>query len=401
MDFDNYDRDSTEAIFANVDYSKYASEPEDLEIIPVKNTTAFEQITVESLLRIWKMIFRIYSMTKNEEKLESSQILNYVKSELKYSKSWNFLGLEKKIFSCYQRLKGFIMHINANDLDEERKNTMKQYVVRAIAIVFKYPGKVQESWSNRIKKLLRSVIHSCDDKVTPRISKGRTLVLDESPTLIDIDALIAQLHGNSPTLVKERRVSRDTMNFSMQSLLKQVTDKPVVSDINKSLLNSIYKDSPQFKYFSSGTPTNASYLDSIQLAHKRPSILLENISSLDRLNSGHWEENIIERKQTRNRTGFEKRPISRNFRSKTKDLNGKNSIEEIPEKNDFEKSEQSENSGDSENPDAVEVLEEEDIISNELQELIGLNHIDEDFEVSLKLHKKNPVAASVFGRKGK
>ena len=175
-----------------------------------------------------------------------------------------------------------------NDKEEERKNIIKQYIVRAIAIVFKYPGKIQDHWSGRMKKLLRIVIHACDEKIIPnRISKGKSLAFDESPIQVDIDSLISQLNGNKSPV--ERKFSRERLNLSISSLVKQVSnDKEFMpSENNKSLLNSIYKDSKQYRYFSSLTPTSSSYLDSVQIANKRDSVLLENISSLDRLISGH------------------------------------------------------------------------------------------------------------------
>ena len=139
-----------------------------------------------------------------------------------------------------------------------------------------------------MKKLLRIVIHACDEKIIPnRISKGKSLAFDESPIQVDIDSLISQLNGNKSPV--ERKFSRERLNLSISSLVKQVSnDKEFMpSENNKSLLNSIYKDSKQYRYFSSLTPTSSSYLDSVQIANKRDSVLLENISSLDRLISGH------------------------------------------------------------------------------------------------------------------
>ena len=410
MDSDDYDKETTDIVFSHVDYSKFKYEPEDFVKIQVKNTSPIEQITVEALIRIWKMIFKSYAMAKSNELLEPENIMNYIKSELNFSKSyWSGPNLDKRIFKCYQRLKNFINHINANEIDNERKNTIRQYIVRVIAIIFKYPGKAQDASSNRIKKLLRSVIHSCDDKInTGRMSKGRSVVFDESPTAVDIDALISQLHGSNLPSAKERKFSRDKLNFSIQTLLKEVSvDKttPSKADNSKSLISSIYKDSPQYRYFASSTPTSSSYLDTIQIANKKNSILLENISSLERLKSGQWEETAAERKNIRNRTNIDKRVhANRTFRSKTKEFNLSGVISEESESERKESDQENdEGNGDSGNvssvPELSEKDEEEDIISNQLQELIVINDTEKEQSMGIKFVKKSYQKKTVLGRK--
>ena len=400
MDFDSYDKETTDLALSAINFSKYVDRINDLSNISVKNSSSLEQIAAESILRIWKTIFRIYATVKNDQALQPENIINYIKSELTYSKAcWGIPGFEKRIFMNYRRLKNFIMHIQLNDNDEERKNIIKQYIIRIIAIIFKYPGKTQDSWSNRMKKLLRIVIHSCDDKiVTARISKGKSMNLDESPMQVDIDSLISQLNNNKTST--ERRFSREKLNFSIQALLKQVgTDKTVTnSELSKSLINSIYKDSTQYRYFSSIAPASPSYLDSIQIANKRSSILLENITSLDKLKSGHYEETGIERKSSRNRTGIEKRKINKAFRSKTKEFNPKDPISEEPENTKQENSEE-------EVSEEITVVSfeneepEDDIISNELQELVILNDIEKESQSNLVFKKQNNRTSNIFGRK--
>ena len=92
------------------------------------------------------MIFKTYSNVKNDDKLESENILNYVRSELGYAKAcWSLPLLEKRIYMNYKRLKNFVIHIHLNDSEQERKNIIKQYITRVIAIIFKYPAKNPES----------------------------------------------------------------------------------------------------------------------------------------------------------------------------------------------------------------------------------------------------------------
>ena len=85
MDCDAYDKETVDVALNSIKFEKYLEKIEDSTVISVKNGSALEQITAESIVRIWKTIFRIYALVKNDETLQSLNILNYIKSELRYS----------------------------------------------------------------------------------------------------------------------------------------------------------------------------------------------------------------------------------------------------------------------------------------------------------------------------
>lgn len=402
MDYEIYDKETVDSPFGAIKFSKFSSTFDDKIDLYIKNTSALEQISVESLLRIWKMIFRVYSVVKNDENLQSENILDYIRSEINYANLvWSYTNLEKRIFMCFRRLRNFILHINVYDIAEDRKNMLKQYVIRVIAIIFKYPTKItnQEAWSNRLKKLLRAVIHACDDKaITARISKGRSLIIDDSPN-VDIDTLISQLPSSSSQ--QARRMSREKLSLTVQSLVKDTrSDKSIIkTGSNKSILNSIYKDSQQYRYIVSNTPTSPTYLDTVQISHAKKVTIVESLNDSERGKSGNWEENSIERKNTRNRTGMDKRSkITRNTRAYTKDYPGKESISEEPEEKKQESNEESEESDEASREESDQGDFEEDIISAQLQNLVNLNDIESDTENNVNFAKKKQNVGKVFGR---
>ena len=71
MDFDSYDKETTDLALSAINFSKYVDRINDLSNISVKNSSSLEQIAAESILRIWKTIFRIYATVKNDQALKN------------------------------------------------------------------------------------------------------------------------------------------------------------------------------------------------------------------------------------------------------------------------------------------------------------------------------------------
>lgn len=405
MDSEVYDKDTKDLQFNAVSFKSYKGDigNSDSEVISVKNIGFMEQITIECLVRIWKKIFKTYSTVKNDDQLQTGNILNYIMSELNYGKTcWGNSGPEKHINPCYDRLKSFIVHINKNDPEYERKNSVKQYTLRVIAIIFKYLALNQNSWGNIIKKTLRSVMHVCEDKVTHiRLSKSRSGLSEDSTPQVDIESLISQLPGHSA--LQDRRFSREKLNLSTRSLLKQVSTEKLLMSApeSKSIINSIYKDSPKYRYFVSDPNHSSPYLDSIVNSDNKSPVILDPIF-LDKANSGNWDDNEIDKKPPRNRNNIEKRfRMTRNLRSMTKDFSINLTISEEPEKSKRQSSEEKDKTEEisPEKRSDVEYFDDTDAISNELQELAILNDIEKDSEFKIEFKKQSSKPKRVLGRK--
>ena len=330
MNPDLYDMDSTSSSFSYINYSQYLEPFDDSFTIKSKSSYPIEQIMTESLILIWKMIFKSYSV-KQSDSFSQDKIRHYILCEIAYSrKTWEQFSLEKPIFSSFIRLKYFLVFIDESDPVDFRKELIKQYIPRVIAIILRYPFKTfNETWTGKMHKLLHSIIHSCEEK-NNRITKYKSNIAEDSPTQIDIDLLISQLPDNSQKLMQ--RQSKEKVKIVIQSLASSTKS---LGSGNKNLLNSIYKDSKQFKYFASSSAAGySSYLDSVQVDAKRSSAILENISSIERLNSGLWEESSVQRKSNRMRTSIDKRLRStRNHRGIIRDFPTiRESINEEPEK---------------------------------------------------------------------
>ena len=52
MDFDSYDKETTDLALSAINFSKYVDRINDLSNISVKNSSSLEQIAAESILRI-------------------------------------------------------------------------------------------------------------------------------------------------------------------------------------------------------------------------------------------------------------------------------------------------------------------------------------------------------------
>lgn len=400
MNIDEYDSITLSNPFNSIEFSRFTEEYQDMFSISIKSSVALIQIMTESLLRIWKIIFRIYSNARKDEVLNPDNIKSYIVAEIAYSlHTWNLNDIEKTIFNHFRRLKSFVQHVDENDLAESRKSMIKQYIPRIIAIILRYAlNTANDSWALKIHKLLHSIIHSCEER-TGKITSYRSGLIDESPTQIDIDVLISQLPDNKLKLVQKQ--DKEKMNLALRSLIG--SNKSLSSPLNKNLLNSIYKDSKQFKYFASETQASPSYLDSIQIESKRKSILLENISSLERLNSGYWEENSIERKSSRVRTNIDKRfRNTRTIRVMTRDFNIKESITEEPEgiKHDSEEISENNESSEKEEQSEKEELPKETIeITMKLEELAKIKDSDMESDIRPKFVRQNTRINDIVGRK--
>jgi hypothetical protein len=288
--------------------------------------------------------------------------------------------------------------MDTNDPLDSRKELIKQYIPRVIAIILRYPIKtLSDSWPAKMHKLLHSIIHSCEEK-NSRISKYKSTLIDESPTQIDIDLLISQLPDNSQKLMQKQ--SKEKVSLALQSL---VSSQKSINSVNKNLLSSIYKDSKQFKYFASQTSTSySSYLDSVPVDNKRKSILLENISSIERLNSGQWEENSLERKSSRIRTAIDKRlRNTRNHKSIIREFpNIKESISEEPEKiKSQDISEEEEQEEVKEDQVEEEKLNRDIEIAIKLEELAKVKKEQDEIELRPKFVRQNTRINEIVGRK--
>lgn len=363
--------DSTSSSFSYINYSQYLEPFDDSFTIKIKSSYPIEQIMTESLILIWKMIFKTYS-AKQTDSFPIEKIKHYILCEIAYSrKTWEQFSLEKPIFSSFLRLKYFLVFMDESDPVDFRKELIKQYIPRVIAIILRYPFKTfTETWTGKMHKLLHSIIHSCEDK-NNRITKYKSNLADDSPTQIDIDLLISQLPDNSQKLMQ--RQSKEKVKIAIQSLASSTKS---LGSGNKNLLNSIYKDSKQFKYFASNSAAGySSYLDSVQVDAKRGSAILENISSIERLNSGLWEESSVQRKSNRMRTSIDKRLRStRNHRGIIRDFPTiRESINEEPEKVKNESEEISD--------------EEDEQVENEEEEVIKEQEGSFDMGIAIKLEE--------------
>lgn len=401
MDPTEYDSVTLSIQFNSIQFSDFIETYPDIFTISPKSSVPIIQIITESLLRIWKMTFKTYSSASKDQILNPQNIKNFIVSEITYSRhTWILPEIEKPIFNSFRRLKSFIQHIDTNDQSEGRKSIIKQFIPRVIAVILRYNlNTATNSWASKTHKLLHSIIHSCEER-PDRIITYRSGLIDESPTQIDIDQLISQLPDNTLKLIQKQ--NKEKMNLALQSLIE--SDKKISSPLNKNLLSSIYKDSKQFKYFASDLPATPSYLDTIQIEAKRKSILLENISSLERLNSGHWDENSFsERKSSRVRTNIDKRfRNNRTIRIMTREFNIKESITEEPEekKHDSEEiSEDDELNNEDEQEEKEEIPKETLEITMKLEELAKVKNSDVESEVRPKFLRQNTRINDVVGRK--
>ena len=400
MDPTKYDSVTLSAQFSSIQFSDFTETYPDAFTLTPKSSVPVIQIMTQSLLRIWKMIFKSYSSASKDQMLNPENIKNFIVSEITYSRhTWNLPEIEKPIFNSFRRLKAFIQHIDNNDQADSRKTLIKQFVPRVIAIILRYNlnTAATNSWTSKTNKLLHSIIHSCEER-PDKIITYRSGLFDESPTQIDIDQLISQLPDNTLKLIQKQ--NKEKMNLALQSLIE--SDKNMSSPLNKNLLSSIYKDSKQFKYFASDLPSTTSYLDTIQIEAKRKSILLENISSLERLNSGHWDENSFSgRSSSRVRTKIEKRFPNRKNRIMTREFNVKESITEEPEglKHDSEEISDDESNDEDMQEETEEEPKETLEIVMKLEELAKIKESDIDSEVRPKFVRQNTRINDVVGRK--
>ncbi|CAG9331467.1 unnamed protein product [Blepharisma stoltei] len=440
--FEIYDKESSDKTFEAVNYMNYSEPISENEKIISNSSSPLEGIIQDSLVRIWRIIYSSYC--QDAEREMPTLIAAYIESELKYAKDvWILENLGKRLISNLKRLRGFTIWLNKNEKD--KKHIIRQYIERSLSLVLKHSFKYHDSWTLKLKQILKEVIHLCEEKkssqdrfekrsgTTPSLlnleGRGNESEANLKRTITALEESASPVYIEIPSFNKKPPRPKITQNGTQRSetsissmmteMNKQSTPKAGIEQMlkshsrhNSNVLHSIYKDSPRYNQYTKFFPEETSNQSSILGVNVRKEpTALENLGILDELMSGKWIDEAPEKKSIK-RAVDKLKTVNfalRTMRSMTRDMTNREvNNETIQEESGRNRSDTITNqekipeeiaSNLSEQNVIAEEDEKEDDIVSELKNIVNLSEHTEINRTRLRMnYNKNKAISNVLGR---